>query len=372
MSIKYLYVTQKPENIYAVTIYNTNAPMKGLSGVKFAIPHYHNDPLVLVDNFLTTHGFLFMPFNPPIMGGSSVIKGKTYDLREKPFPLADLYLALGPLQSDVLMRFDEKLSGQYSIKVDTKLVERIASLETELENVRESVGRQISSIGLDFRSAITALKEDLTDCLLNVKSDLESAIKSLDIRVETLETSIVTEDRMHAFNERIKGFSKVISENIVSVPLYTEVSSLRNKLGIVEKTVEDLESMMTIMESAVNGVKMYVTDEFINVKTIVSEQIDTIAADLEETKQNISHKHFINDEYFVESDSEGDINENDDHENESETGHEAGLIEDYVSSLGNDLGRNMVEDLKEDCEGPVENVEQKNNMTESKWLPYWF
>lgn len=390
MSIKYLYVTQKPENIYAVTIYNTNAPMKGLSGIKFVIPHFHNDPLVLVDNFLTTHGFLFMPFNPPIIGGSSVIKGKTYDLREKPFPLADLYLALGLLQSDVLMRFDEKLNAQINTRVDSKLVERIIGLETEIDHLRESVNRQVSSIGLDFRSAISAIKDDLTECLLTVKTDLEVAIKSLDIRVETLETSIVTEDRMQAFNERIKGFSKVISENIVSIPLFTEVNSLRNKLETVANNVGNMETMVSDIETSVNGLKMYVTDEFINVKTIVSEQIDTIAADLMVTKQSISHKHFINDEYFNES-----SDENSDHEEEENEENHGTIIEDYVpkavietedppegheEDLSRDLSEGLHEDREEDsnenreeCENNVQkNNVQKNNMTESKWLSYWF
>lgn len=340
MSIKYLYVTQKPDNIYTVTIYNTSAPIKGLSHIKFVVPHYHNDPMILIDNFLTTHGFLFMVFNPPVIGG---FKGKTYDLREKPFPLADLYLALGPLQSDVLMKFDEKL-GTIS-KLDT----RMNTLESEIKDLRGSLGTDLIKV---ISEHIGTFKEELNKIsevpdINGIKEGLERSMRALDIRVETLETNIVTEDRMNFLNERIRSFSKIISENTVSIPVFTEISMMRDRLNSIE--------------SSINNFKTYVADEFINVKTIVSEQIEELTTEIVDTKQSISHKHFINDEYFGDSSSESDVNNND---NPTEVFNDA--LEEDIKGYPeeepvSDLQKNETGDLKEN-----------STLSKSQWLPGWF
>lgn len=197
-TVKYLYVTQRPDDLFTVTVYNSSNLLTGMSNVRFMIMHYSTDPIGIIQSFLTSNSFIFVPTRIATRD-PNVINAYSFVVHTKIFPLTELYLTLGPLQTEVIIRMNMKIDNNTNGTAITNLQNTVSSLNEQV-NIHE---KSLSGYSLDikeYRDAILSiqnsvsslnervshLERSLSGYTTNIKEDRDM-LMNLDLRIQALE-----------------------------------------------------------------------------------------------------------------------------------------------------------------------------------------
>lgn len=128
MSIRYLYVIQRDEEPATITILDYASLQPNIRDMKFMIMHCSVDVIGAISRFLTKGGYIFNQSHSHHVGA---LVSETFKIvAGGRFPISDMYLVLGPLQSEVIV----KLYLRNPIDVDVKaLIEKIDTVSKSIE-----------------------------------------------------------------------------------------------------------------------------------------------------------------------------------------------------------------------------------------------
>jgi hypothetical protein len=137
MSIHYLYVSQRDEDPSSVTIVDYKALQPNIRDMKFMIMHCGGDVMGCVNRFLTRGGY---QYTQAAAFAPASISAHTFRLMHaKPFPLSELYLTLGPLQSEVIIRLYNRQPIDVNINALVETVDKVAHRIDETDKLLASV-----------------------------------------------------------------------------------------------------------------------------------------------------------------------------------------------------------------------------------------
>lgn len=138
MSVKYLYFSQKNSDPYSITVYNTSGLVPSITNVKFMIMHYSSDPFGIIQGFLTSNGYIFTP-NRINTKDHNIVEANHYTTHTKHFPVNELFLALGPLQTEVIIRMNARISENTNGTAIQNLTNNIAEIRCSMGNLLERI-----------------------------------------------------------------------------------------------------------------------------------------------------------------------------------------------------------------------------------------
>lgn len=206
MSIHYLYVSQHDEEPSSIIVSDYKTLQSNIKDMKFMIMHCGGDIMACISRFLTKSGYIFTQaaHHAPLAITSNVFR----ITQSRPFPMSDLYLTLGPLQSEVIM----KLYHRQPIDVDIKslvnnvaLIEHrisesdklIATIVTENMQLREA-NKHLSSGTIDLRKKIETLE--------TTNAEMMNRIDYMTLQISSLEGSV---------NEKINDITATLAKGVI-------------------------------------------------------------------------------------------------------------------------------------------------------------
>lgn len=144
MSLKYLYICQKPEDFHTVTVYNTTHAMPGLQHVKYMIPHISTNPFDTIQIYLTSNSVMYVP-SKVHSRDPSIISAQQYIMQGKYMPIHKFYLASIPLQADVLMKLYTKVNTTTHDHVISNLNSSIDAIISRIDDIDNNAKKNATS-----------------------------------------------------------------------------------------------------------------------------------------------------------------------------------------------------------------------------------
>lgn len=260
MSLKYLYITQKPDDAYTITIYNTSQLMPGLQHVKYMIPHLHSNPFDVIQNFLTSNGHMYIP-NKITNRDSAIINAYIYAIQGRHVPIADLYLSVVPLQTEALLKiYNRVLSNDQSIsisnlnssieaiigrlnniekeytepdlsKLDEKITKNKDYFMSEMSNIRGEM-LLLSTLMTVLQSDIQSLKTEINEIKVtnSHRAYINESYFDADDKPETQQTDTIKDDHAGTIdenNDNTKNMEHIIVQTAdMSMPQSSETDSM--------------------------------------------------------------------------------------------------------------------------------------------------
>lgn len=258
MSLKYLYIVQKPNDCNTVTIYNTSHLMPGLQHVKYTVPHVSSTPFDVIQNYLTSKGVMYSPTKLHSKD-PSIITSYNYLMQGKCLPIHKFYLATHPLQAEVLLKLYTKVTGTNNDHI-------ISNLNSSVEAI---IGR-IDNIDTACRMSITA----------DIMNDVDKKIK----------------EHHNIISARDEYVSSVI-QSLIGI-----TSSMSREIKELYTTVEHLRETVSALETKVDAKIDARVDA--KIEETINATVTSIKTEINTIKDDIEGRHYINDKYFEESDED--------------------------------------------------------------------
>lgn len=272
MSIRYLYVTQRDEEPTTVTVLDYTGMQSSSRDVKFMVMHCSIDIIGTISRFLTKEGYIFNQSRSHHVGA---LIAETFKISAGGrFPVTDLYLALGPLQSEVV----SKLYLRNPIDVDVKaLVEKIDAVSKSIEVSDKMFGdvvRENQTLRAMLESANASVREDVVRENQILRELLDSTSTVLRTSIAHLQSRI---DEIMRNNEEIQ--IKINGALSTSSTIRTEIASVR---GLLVQSRQDAEET----------------------NTAIRDEVTKLSTMIEGLKGEVDKKAFINSAYFDEEPEE--------------------------------------------------------------------
>lgn len=270
MSIRYLYVTQRDEEPASITVHDFGSLQPNIKDIKFMIMHCSCDAIGHVVRFLTKGGYVYTQCH--------ATSGETFRVTAGGrFPLAELYLSLGQLQSEVIL----KLYLRNPIDVDVRsMLEKIETIAKRIE-----------------------LSDKIITDVVNENASLRKRIKEAEENVASLseETEYINDmwEGFRKHSNHIEELSKHIEEESLRVDRIEEtLIEESSRVGKIEKAliressrIDDLSGILVEESSRIDDLSGILVEE--------SSRIDDIANILV-APQNTGT--YIKDDYFTDDD----------------------------------------------------------------------
>lgn len=190
--MKYLYIIQRPDDPFTITVYNSVRPLDNVSNIKFALLHDQEDPIGVIHKFLISYPLVFIP-QAVITRDPDIIESRSYTIH-KTFPINELFVTLSRLQFETLARMNTKL--EKLIEENKTLKEGIALLEKRI--IQEIRGiRDINNLCMVNNKEMAERVEQLEGSIIDVKSHTEL----LDKKVESRGTILINPDHFSCDSE---------------------------------------------------------------------------------------------------------------------------------------------------------------------------
>ncbi len=229
MSINYLYVSQRDEDPSSVIISDYRSLQPNVRDMKFMVMHCGGDIMGCVGRFLTRGGYMYTQaaaFAP------SSIASQTFRLTQsKPFPLSDLYLVLGPLQSEVIMKIYHRQPFDVDMKALVEGVEKMSTLVAGIMKDKEDGDKLLATVVTE-----------------NMEMRREMEVLSGMIASQTLLISEMT-DRLIGMNERAMAQADKVSSQD------ERIASQDDRIASQDDRIASLMDRLTIAEAEIQSLK---------------------------------------------------------------------------------------------------------------------
>jgi uncharacterized protein YoxC len=280
MSIRYLYVIQRDEEPTTVTVFDFLAPQTTVRDVKFMVMHCGADIVGTISKFLTKGGYLF---NQSHSFHAGAIISETFKIGSgNRFPLNEMYLVLGPLQSEVMVKLQMRSDvGPIMDKIDTisKNIEvndkLFANVVNENRSLRSDLVRVTSTVD-ELRGIISGMSKD--------NESLRSYVKQLTESVKE-QTECM---------QSLGGDIKEMSEDCQN--LREDCQNLRDDCQNLRDDNENLRGDNQLLSDY--------NKELWSMVGTLSESVDDLKTTVAGIREDIDKKAFINGSYFDDTGSE--------------------------------------------------------------------
>lgn len=270
MSINYLYVSQRDEDPSSVIISDYRSLQPNVRDMKFMIMHCGGDIMGCVGRFLTRGGYMYTQaaaFAP------SSIASQTFRLTQsKPFPLSDLYLILGPLQSEVIMKIYHRQPFDVDMKAFVESVEKMSGLVAGVMKDKEDGDRLLATVvteNMEMRRETELLSGMIASQSLLI-SEMTDRLVGMNERAMSQDDRIATQDdRIATQDDRIATLMDRLTD------AETEIQSL--KCTLAHGVIIDRDYFAESDESAesVEGNDTTIEAEMMTAETTTAETTTT-------------------------------------------------------------------------------------------------
>lgn len=133
--MRYLYIIFRPDDIYTIVVHNSMKVLSGVTNIKFALMHVHQDPLSIIQKFLTTYPLTFVP-QTLTNKNPDIIDSRSYTVHLRAFPVYELYISLQSIQLEPLIMMNNRINDTVvSVHKLHNLEKAVSDMRTEIVNL---------------------------------------------------------------------------------------------------------------------------------------------------------------------------------------------------------------------------------------------